>query len=247
MVVKYERDDPDRDESARKTGFEITTINEQKIGAARAVISAVMSGNGSKPFESGNDIYGSLDAFVDHVIALNALENKNGSGPRFIEMAHDKLMIGGEKIAWLECLPDTSTKPSLLFLHGGGAATKERTLYLAHELAQIGIGSVLFDFSGHGESTGKSIESTLEKRVKEACEVYKNKLDPRRRLGIVASSMGGYVALKMIERQINVGFVALFSPAVYSDDAFSQRFKNPDGTDGRFDSRTARIFCTLSI
>lgn len=119
---------------------------------------------------------------------------------------------------------DTNVRPQVLFLHGAGKATKERSLPIAHALADRGIASLGLDFSGHGESSGQLSDSSLTKRRREAeCAIAR--MQPP--IGVVAFSMGGHVALDLLPRH-PIASVALFYPAVYGPNAedlpFDDRF-----------------------
>lgn len=121
-----------------------------------------------------------------------------------------------------------NSKPSVLFLHGAGKATKERALPLALQFADEGITSFAFDFSGHGESTGTLANSSLQKRLREA-EAAVSFAGFRGGYAICAFSMAGHIALEMLERN-PIGTLLLFYPAVYSSDAFPLCFGDPSFT-----------------
>src|SRR5258708_187910 len=60
-----------------------------------------------------------------------------------------------EVLAYTQILPEQpSPLPTVLSLHGAGAAVRQRVFYLADALADLGLGTFSFDFSGHGESSG---------------------------------------------------------------------------------------------
>jgi len=115
--------------------------------------------------------------------------------------------------------------PRLLFLHGAGQSSKEKILPLAERLLEAGLASFSFDFSGHGESSGKSEQSSLKKRVAEA-QAALNFLSPQRRV-LCAFSMSGHVALELLKTNPFETLV-LFCPAIYAPEAFEAPF------DGRF-------------
>ncbi len=110
----------------------------------------------------------------------------------------------------------------LLFLHGAGSATRSRVAYLAAPLAELGFASLSFDFSGHGASEGRLDESSLLRRVDEASAAARL-MDSRQPLFLCGSSMGGHVAIRLLE-SLQVATLILFAPAVYSRDAFAVSF-----------------------
>jgi hypothetical protein len=123
-------------------------------------------------------------------------------------------------------------EPSILALHGLGAtATRHRIRYLLDDLAEHGHGSVTFDFSGNGESTGELTESTLRGRTVEtlAAATWLGRSEPPVLLG---TSMGGHLAASAVPDLRPRGLV-LFCPAAYPDTAADTKF---DGGLARPDS-----------
>jgi alpha-beta hydrolase superfamily lysophospholipase len=102
-----------------------------------------------------------------------------------------RFFVGREKLVGNIISDNTENEPTLLFLHGAGKATKERSNYIAFELAKHGIRSFSFDFSGHGESSGKLEESSLRKRVEEASAAL-NFLNHSEAVTLYGSSMGAH-------------------------------------------------------
>lgn len=109
-----------------------------------------------------------------------------------------------------------------LCLHGAGQADRKRFFQLRRLLANKGIGSCSFDFVGHGETGGNLIGSSLESRVAQASAVIDSQeiLQP---LSIVASSMGGHVAIKLMERY-EIENLVLLAPAVYGAKSYGVPF-----------------------
>ncbi len=108
----------------------------------------------------------------------------------------------------------------MLFLHGAGTSNKNKVGYLKKLLGGKNIQSYTFNFSGH---SGKGIsKSSLERRIKEA-EVAIKSFNLKEPLNLCGSSMGGYVAIKLLE-QYRVENLILFAPAVYDTRAFDVPF-----------------------
>jgi uncharacterized protein len=130
---------------------------------------------------------------------------------------------GNEVLAGTFIRVSEASKIQLLFLHGAGKASKERAMPLANKIAEAyRISSFLFDFSGHGESSGQLSDSSLSKRLSEAIDAVRFA-----HLGdsfsICAFSMGGHIALELL-RDHDVANVFLFYSAVYSSAAFNIPF-----------------------
>jgi pimeloyl-ACP methyl ester carboxylesterase len=134
------------------------------------------------------------------------------------------LKVGNEDIKGKLFIIDKSRKSDVISLHGAGQSTKERIVYLLKGLEdRIEFNAGIFDFSGHGESTGKLEESNLEKRTNEASAFIKEYGTDHP--VIIGSSMGGYIALKMLEVFTPKSLI-LFCPALYSQEAYSTPFTN---------------------
>ena len=112
--------------------------------------------------------------------------------------------------------------PSLLYLHGAGASNRRRFDPLRDMLAEQGIGSVAFDFTGTGDTGGDLRSSSLRERVEEA-EAVVSHLQLPAPLSLVGSSMGAYVAVKLTEK-FRVENLILFVPAFYTRAAYAIPF-----------------------
>lgn len=116
-------------------------------------------------------------------------------------------------------------KPTFLFLHGAGTSTQTRAQYLMEKLLDHEINSFGFDFSGHGESSGALQESSLQKRVNQAAAAMQF-LDSHAPISVYGSSMGGHIAIRLLERFKNIQTLTLFVPGVYDGSAFEIPFTN---------------------
>lgn len=118
--------------------------------------------------------------------------------------------------------PDVPTKKDVLFLHGAGMATLDRYTYLSDLATKLGYRALMFNFSGHGTSSGKLQASSLERRNLEAQLVISN-YGIKQPFSVIASSMGGYNAIKLAANY-QVGRLILFCPAAYATEAYSIPF-----------------------
>lgn len=117
-----------------------------------------------------------------------------------------------------------SSLPRFIFLHGAGAGNKEKVHNIAFPIINLGINILTLDFSGHGESTGDLKKSSLQKRVNEAKTVI-NTFASKEPLVICGFSMGGYVAIKLLDLY-KIDTIVLFCPALYDKKAYSVSFDN---------------------
>jgi len=115
----------------------------------------------------------------------------------------------------------TNPLSEYLILHGGSSPAKT-LYYLAEKLQSSNISSLVFDHSGHGESSGQLKKSSLEKRIQEAQAILKEtKL--KTPINLCGFSMGGYIAIKL-SQFIPVKNLILFCPAAYDKKAYSVPF-----------------------
>jgi fermentation-respiration switch protein FrsA (DUF1100 family) len=118
--------------------------------------------------------------------------------------------------------PANRSWPLVIFCHGL-LSHKDGSKYraLAQVLAREGIATLRFDFRGCGESEGRLEESTVSGRWRdlqgmiEWCETL-DRFDGR--LGILGSSMGGYLALLESSRNPKVRCVAAWSTPSHLND-----------------------------
>ncbi|MBP5469245.1 MAG: alpha/beta hydrolase [Candidatus Riflebacteria bacterium] len=114
--------------------------------------------------------------------------------------------------------------PFVIICHGFGATKGMKLLAtLADKLQSAGIGSVRFDFIGHGESYGKFSDMTVPKQIIEAKNVYEyvSKLPYVSKIGMAGHSQGGVVAAMVSAElgQDKIPATALYAPAgVLRDD-----------------------------
>ena len=114
-------------------------------------------------------------------------------------------------------------EPSILFLHGAGNADQKRVSYLAKQMITKKKSSITFDFSGHGKSSGTLEESSLKKRYDEICDISPF-INSEESITLCGTSMGGYLAVKMLSYFHNVHTLVLYCPAIYSKEAFEVPF-----------------------
>jgi alpha-beta hydrolase superfamily lysophospholipase len=83
---------------------------------------------------------------------------------------------------------------------------------LADELARRGMGSLRFDFSGHGESEGRFFDTTLTKRRQDLAAAIGFASEHTEALGLFGSSVGGTTCLLQAARDSRIVAVAVSSP-----------------------------------
>lgn len=113
-------------------------------------------------------------------------------------------------------------QPHVLCIHGAGPADRKRFEKLRELFTERGIATCAFDFIGHGDTGGNLSLSSLESRVKQSLAII-NEGKVAQPLSIIASSMSGYVAIKLTEL-CKVENLIFFAPAIYNTKAYSISF-----------------------
>ncbi len=112
--------------------------------------------------------------------------------------------------------------PRVLALHGAGRSDRSAFNLSRTHFWTRGISSAAFDFVGHGETGGILKRSSLKSRTEQACRVI-DQLQLAQPLSIMATSMGAYTAVKLLE-QYTVAHLILLVPAMYTAKAYDVPF-----------------------
>ncbi|GGQ57744.1 alpha/beta hydrolase [Kitasatospora griseola] len=143
------------------------------------------------------------------------------------------LEADGERLACTVVEPAGRARPgAALLMHGAGSSGKHRCLPLAQELAAAGCRSVVFDFAGHGTSTGELGQLSLARRSRQARAVLE-RYAPDGPLLLVGFSMSGQTVADLLgEPDIGgrVRAVALGAPAAYAREVRELPFAEPEFT-----------------
>lgn len=110
-------------------------------------------------------------------------------------------------------LPDgfdenTDRCPMVILMHGIFSSKDYNPMpSLAKALAQAGIGSIRFDFNGHGKSEGRMQDMTIEKEIADAMAIweYAKSLPYVTKIGFLGHSQGGVVASMTAGRLASAG------------------------------------------
>jgi len=114
-----------------------------------------------------------------------------------------------------------ATECRAIVLHGAGQSSRARFSRLRRSLHDNGLPTVSFDFIGHGETGGSLPGSTLHARTDQAAAVIRYAC--REPLTLIAASMSGYTALKLLDA-CAVENLILLVPAVYTRRAYDLPF-----------------------
>jgi len=116
-----------------------------------------------------------------------------------------RVAVGEQKLALVLHLPARLPAPCIVACHGLAASKdSEKYLLLGREFPKAGLALCRFDFRGSGESDGAYAGSTVAGRIADL-EAVLDFLAKRpalnRRVGLLGSSMGGFVALHVAARR----------------------------------------------
>jgi uncharacterized protein len=133
------------------------------------------------------------------------------------------LNAAGQRLAATKVLPAGVRRPRILTLHGlGPTVTRHGIRYLQDYLAIHGHGSMCFEFSGNGESSGVLGKSSLRRRRQEVLAAAAQ-LDAHASPVLIGTSMGAHLA-SWLAPVVRPGGLVLFCPAAYPADAVDSRF-----------------------
>jgi alpha-beta hydrolase superfamily lysophospholipase len=150
-----------------------------------------------------------------------------------MRMENVTFLSEGQKIAGVLHLPDRRSPPCVIASHGLlSSKESEKYIALGDRLSQEGIAMLRFDFRGIGESEGKIEEDTISRRIVDldsAIEFMKSRRDMKNRIGLLGSSLGGYVSLLKAPQaqEEKIRAVVIWATPFHLDD-----LKSNKGTEG---------------
>jgi len=136
-------------------------------------------------------------------------------------------LSGGQRISGILHLPDKKNPACVVASHGlFSGKDSEKYVALGESLAEAGFAMLRFDFRGCGESEGKMEESTVSGRIADlssAIDFVKSRPNFKSRLGLMGSSLGGYVSLVKASAEEKIGGVVIWSTPFHLDNVRSTK------------------------
>ncbi|MBS2035877.1 alpha/beta fold hydrolase [bacterium] len=170
--------------------------------------------------------------------------------PKDVGLAFEEWRLpsgSGTVVAW-KVTPPKGTRGWLLHCHGNGGNIDGR-LELAVELARRGIGVVLFDYRGYGESQG--VISCQQDLYQDAQAVYDRLAQSKQPIWIYGESLGGGVASYLAEKNSCQGLVLQSTFTSFNQRAAESYPFLPIGWLSRFQmdtrSRLAGLKCPVLV
>lgn len=154
-----------------------------------------------------------------------------GSADRGPVRRRSTVACDGEHLSCATEFPPTPAQrdpaPALtaVLLHGAGNGDKVRLAGLAADFAARGHRVLTFDFSGHGESSGRLRELSLERRFIQARAVIDELAPAGDDLALIGFSMSGQTVADLVAHYgSRVASIGLCAPAVYAAEAWTVPF-----------------------
>lgn len=144
-----------------------------------------------------------------------------------MHLTQKTLQVDGERLVCEFAI----RKRTAVILHGAGTSSRKRMYNLARALLEQNVGVVLFDFSGHGDSSGKLTELSLARRQLQAQAVIDSLVPPNIHLYLMGFSMGAQTVCDILPYYASrVASILLGCPAMYSQVVHDLPFGAPTFT-----------------
>jgi hypothetical protein len=136
----------------------------------------------------------------------------------------------GFKIAGVLHLPDEKNPPCVIASHGLlSSKNSEKYIALGERASKEGMAMLRFDFRGIGESEGRLEDDTVSRRIADlgsAIAFVKSYPGLGNRIGLLGSSLGGYISLIGASKEKEIRAVVIWATPFHLDDLGSK------GTEG---------------
>ncbi len=133
----------------------------------------------------------------------------------------------GQRLAGVLHLPDQNNPPCVIASHGLlSSKESEKYMTLGERLSNEGIAMLRFDFRGIGESEGRLEDDTVSRRIRDleaAINFMLTRPNLGRRIGLVGSSLGGYVSLFEAARDKEIRALVIWATPFHLDDLGSKK------------------------
>jgi len=132
----------------------------------------------------------------------------------------------GQKISGILHLPDEVNPPCVIASHGLlSSKESEKYVVLGERLSAQGMAMLRFDFRGIGESEGRLADDTVSRRVVDlaaAVGFVRSYPGMGHRIGLLGSSLGGYVSLIVASMEKEMRAVVVWATPFHLDDLGSK-------------------------
>lgn len=129
----------------------------------------------------------------------------------------------GLRLCGIWHIPEKPTDKAMVLAHGITVNKDESGVFtqLANNLSEAGLTVFRFDFSGHGESEGKSVDMTISKEVQDLEAAVDEAKRSYSKIGLLGASFGGgTAALYAAKHQEKLKCLCLWNPVLNYDHTF---------------------------
>jgi uncharacterized protein len=135
----------------------------------------------------------------------------------------------GQRISGILHFPESGHPPCVIASHGLlSSKDSEKYIALGERLAREGWAMLRFDFRGVGESEGRIEDDTVTGRIADlgsAINFVRSHPGLGNRMGLVGSSLGGYVCLIRASMEKEINAVVIWATPFHLDDLGSKKGK----------------------
>lgn len=128
----------------------------------------------------------------------------------------------GYKISGVLHLPERENPPCVVASHGLlSSKDSEKYIALGERISREGMAMLRFDFRGMGESEGGEEDNTISKKISDlsaAVDFIRNYPGLGERIGLIGSSLGGFVSLIKASIDKRVKATAVWATPIHLDD-----------------------------
>jgi len=130
------------------------------------------------------------------------------------------------RISGILHLPDEKNPPCVIASHGLlSSKNSEKYIALGERISKEGIAMLRFDFRGIGESEGRLEDDTVSRRIADldsAIAFVKSYPGTGNRIGLLGSSLGGYISLIGASKEKEIIAVVIWATPFHLDDLRSK-------------------------
>jgi hypothetical protein len=128
----------------------------------------------------------------------------------------------GQRISGILHLPERESPPCIIASHGLlSSKNSEKYIALGERISGEGMAMLRFDFRGIGESEGGEEDNTISKKIVDlgaAIDFIRSRPNLGNRIGLVGSSLGGYISLIRASMEKEIRAVVIWATPFHLDD-----------------------------
>jgi len=133
----------------------------------------------------------------------------------------------GLRISGVLHLPEKKDPPCVIASHGLlSSKDSEKYIALGEQISKEGMAMLRFDFRGIGESEGRIEDDTISRRIADlgsAIDFIKSHYDLGNQIGLIGSSLGGFVSLIEASIDKKIKAVVVWATPLHLDDLGSKK------------------------